>query len=314
MPDLVSIIMPVYNRGNLIKESINSVLSQEHENIELIIVDDGSTDDTEKIIKNYKKDEIIFLKNKHTGLPSVGRNFGLKKAKGKYIAFLDSDDIWEKNILKEELEIFKKFNEAALVCADAVYYDGRFDLTRMIKYKKSGFIKKKDIYEGNKILLNTALIKREVLEEIGSFNENVNLKAIEDYDLWVRLIKKYKIYYLNKVLAKYRVHPGNITGHVYKNIYREYYYLNNYMRNKYKIKNKYLRTRKINIMLDLCELYFLNNHKRWRRMAKIIFKNNKFRTRSLLFYFLSYFKDYLAKKLYKVFKNFKRFTLTYFYE
>ena len=103
--DLVSIIMPSYNTGKFIKETINSVLNQTYNNWELIIVDDCSTDDTEEIVNAIKDNRIKFLKNSTNSGAAISRNKAIKEAKGKWIAFLDSDDLWKKEKLEKQIRI-----------------------------------------------------------------------------------------------------------------------------------------------------------------------------------------------------------------
>lgn len=102
--NLVSVIIPTYNRSDLIKETINSVLNQTHKNFELIMVDDGSTVNTKTVIESFKDNRIKYILQKHHGLLAVARNNGLKVAIGEYIAFLDSDDIWLTNKLEKQIE------------------------------------------------------------------------------------------------------------------------------------------------------------------------------------------------------------------
>ena len=106
--DLVSIIMPSYNTGKFIKETINSVLNQTYNNWELIIVDDCSTDDTEEIVNAIKDNRIKFLKNSTNSGAAISRNKAIKEAKGKWIAFLDSDDLWKKEKLEKQIRFMEE--------------------------------------------------------------------------------------------------------------------------------------------------------------------------------------------------------------
>ena len=119
---LVSIIKPAFNASKTIFESINSVQSQTYQNLEMIIIDDGSTDNTKDIITPFLSDyRIKYLRQLNSG-PSIARNYGINNAKGKYLAFLDSDDIWNSEKLKNQLEIFKKSN-FGLVCSNMAIID-----------------------------------------------------------------------------------------------------------------------------------------------------------------------------------------------
>ena len=108
--ELVSIIMPSYNTGKFIGEAINSVIDQTYINWELIIVDDCSSDNTDKIVKNIKDSRIVYLKNEKNMGAAVSRNRALREAKGKWIAFLDSDDLWKENKLEKQIKFMKDNN------------------------------------------------------------------------------------------------------------------------------------------------------------------------------------------------------------
>jgi len=111
MQELVSIIVPTYNRSHLIGEAIQSVIDQSYENWELIIVDDGSTDDTRKRVEEFKDDRIRYYFIEHSGIIGNVRNVGLRYVRGDYIAFLDSDDIWLPNKLDYQLSLLKKYRK-----------------------------------------------------------------------------------------------------------------------------------------------------------------------------------------------------------
>ena len=139
--DLVSIIMPSYNTGKFIKETINSVLNQTYNNWELIIVDDCSTDDTEEIVNAIKDNRIKFLKNSTNSGAAISRNKAIKEAKGKWIAFLDSDDLWKKEKIEKQIKFMKKNNDYAMwlkICkkADCYLLDEELAMYR----KRSGSI------------------------------------------------------------------------------------------------------------------------------------------------------------------------------
>src|SRR6478736_9323873 len=115
MPELVSIIVPTYNRAHLIGETIQSVIDQSYINWELIIVDDGSTDDTKKKVEEFNDKRIRYFFIEHTGLIGAVRNFGMKNTRGELIAFLDSDDLWLSNKLEYQLSLLKEYPQAAFV-------------------------------------------------------------------------------------------------------------------------------------------------------------------------------------------------------
>ncbi len=225
---LVSVIVPTYNREKLIPQAIDSVLAQTYKNWELIIVDDRSTDGTKELVKKYieKDNRIKYILNTHNQGPSGARNQGLEIAKGEYIAFLDSDDVWRKNHLKDAIWFFKNSkvdfifadceekgilqNKIISDCSDLVEF--RLSIPhRVIKkdfiiYKKSIF---REILKNNFITTQTTVIKKKKINI--RFDEN--LKNGEDGDFWMRFIKKNNnIGYINKVKCTVRVHDNNISG------------------------------------------------------------------------------------------------------
>lgn len=146
MSNLVSIIMPSYNTENFIGESINSVLNQTYKNWELIIVDDASTDSTDKVVENFLNDRRIhYIKNKENYGAALSRNFAIKQAKGKWIAFLDSDDIWKPQKLERQINFMVKNK----------YY---FSYTNYIEIDENSKITGKMITGPNKITKQVCII------------------------------------------------------------------------------------------------------------------------------------------------------------
>jgi len=207
---LVSVIIPSYNCGKYIKEAIESVFSQTYKNFEIIVIDDDSTDDTEYSLKEYIG-KITYFKQPHRGAAS-SRNEGLKRAKGDFIAFLDADDVWEKEKLEKQIKYLEEHPEAGMVYTDLYRIDMRTNrlLSRWSEVfpVKEGFVFK-DLIEKNFIQTSSTLMKKEVIECIGFFDET--FKAYEDIDYWVRIAEKFKIGYIPEPLVKYRMFPGTLS-------------------------------------------------------------------------------------------------------
>jgi glycosyltransferase involved in cell wall biosynthesis len=214
--ELVSIIMPAYNAEKFIGESIESVLVQTWKNWELIIVDDGSVDNTSQIIKNYAmRDERIkyfFQENQKQGR---ARNYGIKHSNGEYVAFLDSDDLWVPDKLEIQVEFFRKSG------ADLIFSDGYIFSDNPVQTSGS-FNTLTGLYRGdeaivlflkqNRIPILSVLTRMKVLEEVGGFSEERELQNIEDYHLWLRiLLKGYSVYGMKEKLVYYRRHGSQVT-------------------------------------------------------------------------------------------------------
>ena len=214
---LVSVIIPTFNSEGFIKETINSVLRQIFQNFEIIIVDDESTDNTVSILKELstKDKRIKYYQIPHTGRPSVPRNYGVEKSIGKFIAFLDADDIWVKNKLEKQFNEFKKHPENILVYSMSVtfgdvnlfspYYEVLPLLYKVCKTKKDLITK------GNSITCSSVLIKKEYFQKTEGFDEDPKLQ-IEDYDLWIRLSELGQFGFIPRIQTYYRVHGKQFSA------------------------------------------------------------------------------------------------------
>lgn len=213
----VSVIIPTYNRADYLPGAIQSVLDQKlrpEQKIEIIVVDDGSTDDTEKIIKNFGN-RTSYYKLPHSGLPAVARNFGIAKAQADLIAFQDSDDLWVKNKLKQQLALFDD-PQVVLCYGNALVMEADGKLTNQSvvpsSHQKSGDIFG-DLVKENFISTLTVAARKSVLEKLGGFNESMRIRGLEDYELWLRLtgLRFGKVKAIHRPLAYYRRHSRNVS-------------------------------------------------------------------------------------------------------
>lgn len=215
MRPLVSVVIPVYNRESYIESCVNSVLNQEKSscNYEVIVVDDGSTDGSSEVLKKFGN-KIHYKRIDNSGRPAVPRNVGISMAKGEYIAFQDSDDLWVPNKLKVQLPELLK-SEAALSYGNAGIIDASGNTTgRNILGSNNQFFSGKvfdELVVENYIPTLTTIVRKDVLTDLGGFDESVNLTGVEDYHLWLRIAAKYTVTSINALLAKYRSHDGNIS-------------------------------------------------------------------------------------------------------
>lgn len=183
---MISIIMPTYNRAYIIERAIKSVLGQTYKDWELIIVDDASTDNTEKVVNKYICSNIRYYINKTNLGANASRNIGAKCAKGEVLAFLDSDNYWPENRLESQIEIWKNSkNERCFLYGRVKICDGKNIKILPEQKMKSDELKKTEIL-GNVIDLNTLLIGKSVFEEIGGFDEK--LPRFQDWELILRML------------------------------------------------------------------------------------------------------------------------------
>ncbi|MBW2591027.1 MAG: glycosyltransferase [Deltaproteobacteria bacterium] len=186
---LVSVIIPTYNRGWILKEAIDSVLSQDFDDFELIVVDDGSTDNTQDILDGYARD-IIVLRQGNRGV-SAARNAGIASASGLFIAFLDSDDLWLPGKLSRQVDYFNS-NPNALICqTEELWIRNGKRVNPKNRHKKfSGMIFKQSLPLCI-VSPSAVMLKKSLLDKTGVFDES--LPACEDYDLWLRISCKYPV-------------------------------------------------------------------------------------------------------------------------
>jgi glycosyltransferase involved in cell wall biosynthesis/acyl-[acyl carrier protein]--UDP-N-acetylglucosamine O-acyltransferase len=209
----VSVIIPTYNCAKYLPEAIESVLNQTYHDFEIIVVDDGSTDNTKEILSRYNgKIRYIYQENKGH---SFARNLGIHNTTGEYIAFLDADDIWLPERIKEGIALLESNPDTGLVHSNVFFiYDGtskKYCPRRNTKLL-SGNIFKYLLMRKAHISSPTVLIKKECLVKTGLFDENLARLGSEDRDLWLRVTKEFNVKYLDKPLACYRVRQNSQSG------------------------------------------------------------------------------------------------------
>jgi glycosyltransferase involved in cell wall biosynthesis len=213
---LVSIIIPTYNgysRGFL-QDSIESVLGQTYKNFELIIVDDGSTDDTDKLCKMYAADmRVKYFLQDNSGV-ATARNNGIKFSAGDYICFLDDDDVWLENKLEKQVEFYEKANKRVGLCYTGLeIIDKTGRRTGAVQANHAdGDVFTQMLCENLVNCTSSVMIPRYVFSRVGLFKKH--LSYAEDYDLWLRIAKKYFLYSIDEVLVLYREHGKNTSANL----------------------------------------------------------------------------------------------------
>ena len=201
MPNLskipvVSVIIPTYNRGWILREAIDSVLAQDYSDFELIVVDDGSTDDTRAILGTYGRD-IIVLQQPNQGV-SAARNRGIAESRARLVAFLDSDDFWLPQKLTRQVAFFQSNPEALICQTEETWMRNGVRVNPKKRHQKpSGMI-----FEPSLALClvspSAVMIRKSLFDAVGLFDES--LSACEDYDLWLRISCRYPVYLLDESL------------------------------------------------------------------------------------------------------------------
>ncbi len=205
-PPLVSVIIPTFNRAYCLAESIHSVLAQS--GFELIVVNDGSTDDTMKVLANFPSVKVIHL-DENRGV-SYARNKGLERAQGSLICFLDSDDLWEEGKLQAQVEWMQDHPDCKAVYTDEIWIRNGVRVNPMNKHQKySG-----DIFRQCLPLCivspSSVMLRKSVLDEVGGFDES--MPVCEDYDLWLRIAAHYPFKFLSdKLIIKRGGHEDQLS-------------------------------------------------------------------------------------------------------
>jgi len=267
-----SIIIPVYNASGFIKDTLDSVKNQTYKNYEVLVTNDGSTDNTEKVLEEYRSfnpEFPLYLNTQKNSGVSSARNNSVSRAKGNYVAFLDQDDLWFPEKLEKVAEVLSSNPDIDVLYHEALIVGWR----KGNDYFKYGALKEPFyldlLFNGNKISVSTATVKLEKLKKAGGFSK-VYIYS-EDYDLWIRLAKEgANFYYLPDFLSKYIWWSGSESNKVenmtneklailednYKLILEEKKY------DKKNINRKYKRAKSVTLFGASRRFYFLNDYKR----------------------------------------------------
>ena len=204
----ISVVIPSYNRKEFLKRSIDSVINQTKKPFEIIVVDDGSTDGTETMIKS-DYDFVKFIKQKNKGV-SAARNIGIEVSIGEWICFLDSDDEWKKDKLEKQIIAMKSNPGYKFFHCNEIWIKNGIRINQKKKHKKYGgdiFDKCLDMC---RISPSSVMIDKTVFDEVGNFNEN--LVVCEDYELWLRICDKYRVFFIDEpLIIKYGGHQGQLS-------------------------------------------------------------------------------------------------------
>lgn len=209
----VTVIIPCYNREMFIGQTIDSVLNQTYENIEILVVDDGCNDGTRTVLESYK-DKITLLE--HPGRINRGQsaaiNLALKQSSGEYIAILDSDDLFEKNKIKRQVTILDKMPDFGVVYGNGFCINEK----NQIMYKilpdnhEETNIKERMLLECHFNIPSNSLVRKSIYDKIGYYDET--MRSAQDHDMGIRIMEVTKAYYINETLWFYRRHSDSQSG------------------------------------------------------------------------------------------------------
>lgn len=233
MEDLISIIMPCYNTGQYLKDSVDSVIAQTYKNWELLIIDDCSSDNSIDIIKSYSDSRIKLLTNEKNSGAAISRNYGLREAKGRYISFLDSDDTWACDKLEKQLNFIKENNYAFVYCDYRICINGVWENVIRTAPNK---INKRKIYNYCYFSTITVMYDR---EKVGLI-QIADLKKNNDYAMWIQALSKVDAYRQPECLAFYIKHENSVSSGSKLKLIKHHYILWNKGLGKNKIVSFFL--------------------------------------------------------------------------
>jgi glycosyltransferase involved in cell wall biosynthesis len=212
----VSVIIPTYNRAALIGEAIASALAQTFRDFEIIVADDGSTDNTAQVVAQFGS-AIKFIALPHRGQPAATRNAGLQQANGEFIAFLDSDDVYFPNKLALQVSALASNSELGMVYSNGVFF--RENPGAPVGRVQDGLPTPSgnifsELLRGNFLAPPVVLIRRAALDAVGGFDERPGFFGVEDYDLWLRLAVRFQAQYVPGDVAAIRRHSQSVSRDV----------------------------------------------------------------------------------------------------
>lgn len=247
----ISVIVPTYNRAMLIAETIRSLQSQQYDNYEIIVVDDGSTDNTEEVV-NAIADQRTQYVRKQNGERAAARNYGAAMAKGAYVNFFDSDDIALPNHLSKAAELINQHNMPEWFHLGFAWANSnRVIFKRVDNY--NGETLNHIIHQGNPFGCNDVFVRKDIFQ-LHKFNEDRNLTASEDYELWLRLAARYPLHYSNEITSLLIDHAERSVRNVKPDVLIKRLRSLVYYIQKDEIARKYYGNKMKNIEMD-CDSY-----------------------------------------------------------
>ena len=213
-----SVVIPVYNREKELPKCIESVLSQTYKDFEIVIVDNGSTDNSKDIVQSYinQDSRVKYFWQENSGSPAGSRNTGIKNALGEWVAFLDSDDYWYETKLEEVCQKIDNLSDEYIAISH--YEDKEIDGIKVVTLEHGKNISDLPydelLFKGNSLSTSAMTVRKEKLLEVGLFDTRKDYFAVEDYDMWMRLAKVGKFAYIHKTLGVFSISGSNMSGNI----------------------------------------------------------------------------------------------------
>jgi glycosyltransferase involved in cell wall biosynthesis len=221
MTPLVSVVIPTYNHANFLEVALQSVIDQTYHNWEIIVVDNHSTDNTDEIVNKFKEYNIKLYKIHNNGIIGASRNLGIKEAKGEWVAFLDSDDIWYKEKLERSLYALQDNSDVNVISTDEIMVNlitGEKQVLYHGPYCQNFY--KTLLINGNRLSTSATLVKKTFLDTTGIlFREKKEFVTAEDYDFWMQLANADPGFvFVRSIQGEYIIHANNHSGQIKKHL------------------------------------------------------------------------------------------------
>lgn len=220
MNPTVSIVLPTYNHAHYLPDSIGSVLTQTYQDWELLIVDNSSTDSTSQVLATYTDPRIRLLTISNNGVIARSRNLGIREARGAWVAFLDSDDLWYPDKLRTCVERLR--NGIDLVCHGERWVGGDLP-TRDVAYGPVTRASERNlVVRGNCLSTSAVVVRRDLLQSLGGFSEQVEYITAEDYELWIRIAREgTQMAFVEQILGEFRRSSASASADIVRNVAAE---------------------------------------------------------------------------------------------
>lgn len=206
---LVSVIVTTFNRQNLVVTTVKSILTQTYRNIEIIVVLDGCTDRTKEQLVDLGAENLRIIEQDNSGGPARPRNTGIKYSKGRFVAFCDDDDLWEPTKVEKQVRIFVERPEVHMCHTDILLFNSSREWSFSGEQKNTSII---GLLFKNRVCLSSVMVRKDVFETVGNFDERKMFVSVEDYDMWLRICDRHASAFLPERLVRYRIHSNNISG------------------------------------------------------------------------------------------------------
>lgn len=208
----VAVIIPTYNRVRSVQRAIESVRAQTYSDLEIVVADDGSDDETAGVLRRYS--DCRYLRIDHSGLPAAARNAGVRSSSAAHLAFLDSDDEWLPQKLHLQMQAMES-TSCGLVCSNAqiISTDHRVPSGPYLPAREKRFAPTlQQLLLNNFVIASSVVVKREFFESAGGFSEDPLLRGLEDYELWLRIAVSTRFHYIDQELVRYHRSTAGISG------------------------------------------------------------------------------------------------------